>query len=181
MKKPNTNAMVKQLGTSIRGGLDPDRDGHISIIDCRPYDPERQGFIHRVAKRGARKFLSKGMRHRAEKWIARKEAVSEAKVKAEQEEKLKYVKEAAKIKSEARLKRLKQRERGGTSVWGQFKGGFTAPRTKALISRRTVIAKPKYKYVKKGKHYVRKRVETPTPQKRESLSEYMENRFRGTL
>ena len=75
--------------------------------------------------------------------------------------------------------RVKYESKGG--IVGQFVSGFKAPQAKKTITPTTT----KYRYVKKGKHYVKKKVTTKAPMKqkempRKSLSEHMSQfKFEG--
>lgn len=169
--------------TPVNAFKDKDKDKVPNILDCKPNNPREQGFIHSIGARVARKVGATGIATTIEARGKRSDEIIKVRTEAGHEERLRYEREAAKIRTEQRLKQLKERPQQSTSLWGQFKGGFTPPHKATRLTK----SKPTYRYVKKGKHYVRKKVSggttpktttTIATQPKESLQDYMSKRFK---
>lgn len=153
---------------------DSDGDKVANILDCKPYDKNKQGWIHDKYKEWKQK---RAYRQAAEQQIKEKAQAEYYREKETQEKR--FVREKAKADVDQRIKKYKQRQtQGGSGFVGQFMSGFSKPTAKKTT------AKPTYKYVKKGKHYVRKKVGTTKTtarskpiMPRESLQDYMNKRF----
>jgi len=149
--------MVKDLGTS-RKLIDSDRDGVPDIVDCKPYNKSKQGWVHEKWKEYKRE---RAYKRAAEAQIRKK--VKEARYKAKEKEEIRYAQEKEKIKTDVALR---QRRKGG--IVGQFVSGFRRPAPKKVYTGR----KRKGKKGKKGRRtYTRERTEAPP--RRKSLSEHM--------
>lgn len=101
---------------------DSDRDRVPNILDCKPYDPRKQGFVHDLAKRGVARVqetgraIIKGSERREQ---IREKAREEYYTKKEEEEK-RYAREKAHLETEkklaiqkARIKRAEEMEKKG--------------------------------------------------------------------
>jgi len=157
MIKPNTKGMIKLLGKPkpLIGTRDYDRDGTMNMLDCKPYNPRQQGWIHDKWKQ-----LKEGVAKRRAERAELKRAERESYVEAKKTQAVRVGKARAKIEAERKIKTYKS---GG--VMGQFISGFKPPKGYRVAPAKTTI-KPTYKYIKKGKHYIRKRIgkKTTTPQ-----------------
>lgn len=152
--------MNKLLGTKGVSGLgrkfsrDSDRDGVPNILDCRPYNPRKQGIIHSVAAVGARTFLKGEQRERAESFIERKRLQSEAVGEAREEERQKQRLETAKYREQmAGERRRKYYAAGG--LGGEMRRGFGG--VAQAFRSGPVMAKPKLMKRKKKKKSNKKR------------------------
>jgi len=127
---------------------DSDGDKVKNVFDCKPYDPKKQGFVHRVGKFAAKKFLASGHKERAVKYISQRERESEELKKIRMEEKHKQAVETA---------RFRETERGRQQREFIKRGGHRGAlkRTFVGIGRtigKTTEPKPQYTYVtRKGK------------------------------
>jgi len=74
--------LIGSTTTGTRAIRDNDRDGVVNIIDCKPNNPNKQGWIHKVGAKVARKFGRKGT---AEKIEAAGERADVAKITRERE------------------------------------------------------------------------------------------------
>ena len=158
--------MLKLLGGPPKL-VDSDKDGVPDVTDCRPHNKNKQGWVHDKWKQYKKAS--------AERKEYEREVREEAKTTSRVERKKQAIETATyreKIRGERAMKSAKE---GG--VMGHFVRGITRP---APVRKVAVTAKPRYKYVKKGKKYVRKRVTTKArvqtqaaPPKPKSLSEHM--------
>jgi len=129
-----------------------DRDGVPDIVDCKPHDKKRQGWVHEKWK----KFKRERAYKRAAEAQIRKKA-KEARYKAREEQEIRYAQEKEKIKTDIALR---QRRKGG--IVGQFVSGFKRPAPKKVY-----VGKRRKK--KKGK----RRREVREAPRRKSLAEHM--------
>ena len=111
------NEIDKILGKTYRmkkAGRDSDGDGVINIIDCKPYNPRKQGVIHKVGAAVLRKL---GKDELAQKTEARGEQIDENRAEVRRiriEERQKQALETAKFREEQRGKsRRRYAESGG--------------------------------------------------------------------
>ena len=161
-KKIRIGKDIEQLSKDTDKDLVPDR------LDCQPYNPKKQGFIHEVGKKFAKVVTKEGSqaREKAMQYIKRREEVSEAnkKYKAELEEKRRtaYREEAlaqaeitgkhrAQVRAEHERKRMSQS--GGRGFLANFaknvaKARQQAPKPMPAVKRRAKRIKvPKVEYV----------------------------------
>ena len=154
--------MLNLLGTKKRFPLDSDGDGHANVMDCQPYNKNKQGWLHdkveAYKEKAAEKREVKAIEHTAY-------------IEARKKEASKFGEQRASAEREHKLKQYKQRQSSGGIV-SQFASGFSRG-----TPRRTSQTTAKYRYVKKGtkarKGYKRVRVSQPKPTRRPSLSEHM--------
>jgi len=149
--------MVGLLGVrQPRSMRDSDGDGVPNILDCKPYDKNKQGIIHDLHKKYQESRVAAITRKKEETRIRREAAWSERK------------------KQIAKTARHRERERGKRTREGgylsQFAKGFQRPAPK----------KPTYKprKIKKGKKQRIKRAGV-APRQPQSLGSFMESRFSG--
>lgn len=142
----------RALGLALK---DTDKDGVPDGLDCQPRNPKKQGIIHTIGKRLAKKAGAK----RTEKYFKTKERESaewgaeKAEIRKQiRKEKYKAKVERATIRREERGKRYKEYLRGGGLMGAVGRGAKAMAEAQAEASR----AKPKSK--KKGK--TRKRAQT---------------------
>ena len=155
---PNTKGMVKLLGIKKPHGLrDTDKDGVINILDCKPYNPKKQGWIHEKWK-AAKEGMAERRAERKEIKTAERTAYKEASMT----QATRVGTQRAKIEAEKRIKKYREKPTFGQS----FIGGFSRGGSTRLATGKQ-LTKPQYKYVKKGKHYVRKKVGTTTERPRQ--------------
>lgn len=148
------NEMVKKLGVNeikTYGYRDSDGDGVANIIDCKPYDKKRQGMVHTLGAKVARKF---GKEETAKKIEARGEhvdAMKEEARKAGYEEEKEQAVKTAKYKEQMAGKRKREYYKSGGWVGaisrtadGIAKNAPRAAKT-ATYKPTTVSTKPKKK------------------------------------
>lgn len=151
----NIENMLGLLGTGRRL-KDSDGDGVSDIADCEPHNPKKQGLIHDVAKKTARKTLKGRFKHRAVKYIERKERESAEVKKVKIEERQKQRLETAKLREETRGQRARETIRKG-GVVRKLASGFAVPKGK-VGKKRKMVSKP-----------------------RQSLQEFTDQRFKNLL
>ena len=149
-KKKGTNPLIK----------DSDGDGKINMLDCKPNDPNKQGWIHNVGAAIAEKVgahdISARIKQRGAEVDDQKQEIREA----VRETRFRESKDTAiyteKVKAESQRKAIKERfnRTGGGSGFAAFNRPFITiklrPRTSGSKGKKVVT------YVKKGKHYVKK-------------------------
>lgn len=107
MIKPNTSGMLRALGkpVQLKGLRDSDKDGVKDIMDCKPYNKNKQGIVHNIKTkykevkeaRQQKKYAMKHIRKKAKAEYYRKREVEEIKLAGERahieaERKRKYIK-----------------------------------------------------------------------------------------
>lgn len=155
---PNTKEMIKLLGVKKPSGLrDTDKDGVINILDCKPHNPNKQGWIHDKLKAVKERYME-GKAERKEIRTEERKAYKEARIT----QATRFGKERAKIETERKLKRYREAPSFGKAFMSGFKGVTKIAENIRPMTRPTTSTKttPTYKYVKKGKHYIRKKVGT---------------------
>ena len=151
----------------VNAAKDSDKDGVANIIDCKPNDPNKQGWIHSVGAKLAEKVgatrTAERIRERGEQVDLDREVAREDKrqtemevniARREQEKKTAIYREAA--RGEAERKAIKERylstkKPTQTRGIGSFISSFSQAKPKQATGRRKVTT-----YIKKGKHYVKK-------------------------
>lgn len=113
---------------------DSDRDGVIDILDCKPYDPRKQGLIHDIGAKLARKTGREELAERIEK---RGEQIDKDRAEVREAQRESFQKERLIVARE----RGKRRARPGTSFKGFISG----------IARSSPIGLPRASPLKKGK------------------------------
>ena len=155
-KKKGTNPLIK----------DSDGDGKINMLDCKPNDPNKQGWIHNVGAAIAEKVgahdISARIKQRGAEVDDQKQEIREA----VRETRFRESKDTAiyteKVKAESQRKAIKERfnRTGGGSGFAAFNRPFITiklrPRTSGSKGKKVVT------YVKKGGHYVKKTYYAPT-------------------
>lgn len=184
----NTKEMAGKVKTNIdtkgmigRGTVRPfedyDGDKVPNLLDCHMTNPRKQGFIHDVAKAGARKFLKGGTRYKAEKYIEKKERESEERKERREElkkvereasfeEEKKLVREKAKIKREVTAKKYAESMKKGP--WYVQAADFITrtPADTKKKKKRVVLTKPKVTTKKKRKKSILKKPKVTIKKKR---------------
>ncbi len=149
------NEIDKVLGKKYRlekAGRDSDGDGVLNVVDCAPYNPRKQGWVHDKIQQ----FKDRAAERREIRDVERKQYVESKKTEA-----IRVGKERAKMEADRKINRLKpiKRESFGSVVMG----GLSAMAKK---SQPTVRKSKVTRYVKtKGGKY--KKVTTYKPIKTE--------------
>lgn len=190
---PDVKKMIKTLGVSPSNPMrDSDGDKVVNILDCQPNNKHKQGFIHDIGAKLARKA---GKEELAEKIEERGERSDErrAERREERQETRKIAREARvtetrrfstekeKIRTDVALERFKKRKQG-SGVIKQFSSGFSPPKARRVTKTRTKSRKKKVFEKVGGKFVERKAVSQPRPRaraapprKRISLTEHMDS------
>ena len=157
MNKDVFDAIVGKKGNIANAMKDSDGDGVGNLIDCRPYDPKKQGWIHDAVSKVKEKVGEKVAEYKEESAIRKEAAKQERKVQ---------IAETAKYREQQRAgaerARIKARYSGKSSGGGfsSLMSGLsnvsnamvgTTKTTTPKAGKRKVVT-----YVKKGKHYVKK-------------------------
>lgn len=129
MKQSNIQKMLGPRNPFAHATKDSDKDGVINILDCEPYNPKKQGFVHTIGKWISKKAGSE----RATKWVEQKEVESEARKKVEREERMKQSLETAKYKERVRGERQREYYKQG-GFMGQIGRVMTPPKGLPKIS-----------------------------------------------
>ncbi|KKN27124.1 hypothetical protein LCGC14_0867740 [marine sediment metagenome] len=156
----NRNTIKKMIGNpfSMKGLKDSDGDGVVNMLDCKPYDKNKQGIIHTIGSRVARgvgfKKTAQRIKEEGTASDIRKKKVLQVRRKAREEADIEIAQASEKARAERKIRYIK----GGGFV-GAFGRGVTET-GKGLgaitdtISRpttRTVTTRRKGKKGKKGK------------------------------
>jgi len=179
------NDMVRLLGADPTKPMrDSDGDKAVNILDCKPYDKNRQGFIHTIAAKGLRKV---GATKQAERVEERGKEVDETRRlthEARVKETRRFQVERERIIADQRLQRLKEAPARRQGIIKQFTSGFKSPPSQRLTATRratTVRKKTATRRVKGKKGRARTRTVTRTiaPPRRQTLQEFTSSRFGG--
>ena len=168
MPLPNTRKMLGMIGKpKVPFAMkDTDGDGVVNIMDCKPYDRNKQGLVHRAARSAARFIPGKKLREDTISSIGHREQVAEARKKARRETEIEAVAETETFRIQSREKRKREYIKGG-GFTGAISRGITSTgkgitgTAKALSklpppqTSRVVKATTKKGKGKKGKRKVR--------------------------
>ena len=174
---------------------DSDGDGLGDMIDCQPYNKNKQGFIHDyIEKRRLKKAgvddskIEKMQMERKESEAIEKVKTHRIQSEARTQEKRRYYVESEKIKTDSALNRLKQRQSKG-GIMGQFVSGFQSPnKPKPMAVNVRPKVRGKVVYEKVGNTFVKRTVKSrskrPTTKlakirKPQSLETFLGGRFKG--
>ena len=164
MNKDVFDAIVGKKGNIANAMKDSDGDGVGNMIDCQPYNPKKQGWIHDIKEKVGEKVREykqereeEGKRRKIETFLRKyreeKERYKQARITGKYEAEQKGIAERARIKA-----RYSGKSSGGG--FSSFMSGLsnvsnamvgTTKTTTPKAGKRKVVT-----YVKKGKHYIKK-------------------------
>lgn len=188
MNEPNIRRMIGNPYKNPMGGLlkDSDRDGVINVLDCRPHNAKKQGWVHGIKQKlSERAEMSKRLRQERRE---REYVITTKAEEAAYQERIKQAEETAKYKERQIAEKKRKYIKEGGFV-GRLSRGMeniarelpSASRPMAPVRRRVrvpVVTK-KGKKGKKGKIRYRYVSVTPKPKQPQSLQSYMDTQFKG--
>jgi len=183
----------KSLGNAAR---DSDGDKVPNILDCQPYNKNKQGWVHDLKEKVVTKVgefkqerVEEGKRREVESFLrkesAEKERYNQAKITGRYEAQQRATAERARIKARyAPSKSGSGFASGLTNFSNSMLGTTTGQRTNFGTSPTTTKRKAVVSYVKKGKHYVKrttyKTIKTGTQGKTSNNSQQVQHDILGT-